>query len=1038
MASLASASSRMSTSFLPSSRTSFFSVSANHILSIRQLSSISHHNNQTHRLIPSTPFKSFSIPNNAQSRSYAKKSRFSPAQIYHNLIKQSMAQGSWEVNEYENQGSSKQPYMQTARLLKENLAAAPGSDTLDFSAIKSLLIQLLTELPAYDPHGGTPNTRSPVFAEKKIISNACSVLLSSNTSNNSFSSNLSFDDAYTIYRLMVEKTGNIFSKDGAVPVIPNLFSLLNKYATEESKTNSSFAFAENILPIHLLYFKYLSNVSKIRDSDGYLKWLLTIHHPEQDQKLFDMFLHAISLPEIERTAVPALFRHVIRANKTKQIGSGPNATNNTLFTPFNASFEFAFKQMANYHKTFLLLVPTILQAYPQLYSDANVVSTIFDALNNNIRTVEKSQAFLKQFYKYHNNNDQPLTELDNVLQFEDQDKKLAFHRQLAIAFIKYGPELISSVQSDSQRLKTDIDAYLNEYLPNTFSQDSIRDIGLYKSLKLVDASSTADQVISIFQTAIDDGEGSGLEVSHIIVNNAFDILSSRGFNLAENFDDIHDYFERQLNFESSIDTFDCLIIGALNNNYVAQPSTHEQSQRKTETENDGNAECNEPKSAERVAAEKALLFFEKSILAGTAWSQATKDQFATLDSMIVQLAQTMPNDVFKVFKAYQRVKQFRKQVGYPAQAQLLKLFLSYNYVGDVERFLADELGEEDRRNVSWDSEPELYQTLFEYACRSTNYKDAWLIYGLSEKYFESPYSNYFTIMKHFCDLGRPDAALLIFKNVRNRSRSQGSRPPNEQMYALLFHEFGLSGYELGVNELHTMYKVDIDVEPSVGLLNSIMEAYTALDDPGNAIEMWTQIENFPGGPDNQSYTNVLKLCTKASIHDVENMWQKLVTDKNVKLNEENVRQYLIANCYHGFYSRALEIAKDVSQGTLPELDYSSTQLLTSSSSPSSSTTSSNIPAPKYHFSESTLAALYNWTLTKARKEEVASWAQQTFPDTWEKAQSSGALQMFLVDEENKHNDSDVNLRKQVHEEMKQEGTSVDGEMAKNLLPARND
>lgn len=944
-----------------------------------------------------------------------------------------MNQGSWEIDEYESHGSSSKPYIKTSRSLKESLAAKPGSDNLDYRTIKTLLVQLLTELPAYDPHSGTPNTSSPVFSEKKIISNAFSVLLSSNNTDDSIFSILSFEDIHRLYQLMVDKTGNIFSNQGAVPIIPNLFSLLNKYATHTSNGNS-VSFDEKILPIHLSYFKYLSNVLKIEDSDRYLKWLLTIHHPENNQKMFDIFLRSVSFPEIERTAIPALFRHIIDTTKSKRIGVA-NTSDDTLFTPLNQSFVFALSRISNYHNTFLSIVPEILHNYPFLYSNAEVVSIIFDALNNKIRKVGKSQEFLKSFLNYHNNN-QSLTELDQILCFDDQDKKLAFHRQLAISFIKYGPKLTSPDTFDSQSLSNNIDIYLNQYIPNTFPKSLICDIELYKSLKNIDSSSTASDVITIFQNATHvNKEDQALEISHTIVNNAFDILSSRGFDIADNFDDIHEFFEQQLGFESSIDTFDCLIIGALNNNFSTKPLAHENKQTEGEMEgtnkNRNTTDGKEHISPQRASAEKALLFFEKSILAGTDWTKASKDQFLTLDNLLVQLAKNMPDDVFSVFKAYQRIKIFRKKVGYPAQAELLKLFLSYNYIGDVERFLTDELGEQDRPNIAWDSEPEIYQTLFNYASSSTNYKDAWLIYGLSEKYYASPYQNYCKIMSHFCSLGRPDAALLIFKNVRNRSRTQGSRPPDEQMYSLLFREFGLSGYELGVNELHTMYKVDICAEPSVNLMNSIMEAYTALDDPGNAIEMWSQIKSFPGGPNNQSYTNVLKLCTKASIHDVENMWHQLLSDEKVKLDEDNVKQYLIANCYHGFYSRALQVAKDVSQGTLPGLDYSSTNLIAAPSSANSTA--------KYDFSESTLASLYNWTLLKSRKDEVSEWARENFPEKWENLQASGSLTMYLVDEENKYNDSDANLRKEVHDQMKQDdGLSVDGILAKNLLPAQND
>ncbi|CDO55088.1 hypothetical protein DV113_001625 [Geotrichum candidum] len=454
-------------------------------------------------------------------------------------------------------------------------------------------------------------------------------------------------------------------------------------------------------------------------------------------------------------------------------------------------------------------------------------------------------------------------------------------------------------------------------------------------------------VVSIFETA----RSNGLEITDAVFNNAVDILLQN--HTPTEIQNLLSTISVELGIDSTMEVYETLLNNALSKNDV----------------------------------ELALSIFHTSLGQGALWTANNRE---TLDGLIVAMCETMQSEVVKVFRTYTSIRTFTKTVGYEATAALLKLFLSYDYVGDTEQLLEDELGL-DSQNFDPQSKPKIYFPLYNYALASNNSENAWSAYTLSEKYFDSPYESYYTIMNHFCNLLRPDVALLIFKNMRNRSKTSGSKPPDEVIYRLLFHEFGKCGYAQGIFELHTFFKMDISVDATVPLLNEIMHAHYELEDVQQAVNIWTEIASFPTGPNHDSYNIMMKVCTKVSIEDVERMWQTLLQSPTVEPDDSNYRQYLIANCYHGFYLRALDIAK-----VMP-----------------------------VEPSKETIAALYNWTLIEHRKESVAKWALENHPEKWNALLAEpGALKTYLLDEKNPDNDSEAHLRKGLNEKLELDGRTI--------------
>ncbi|CAN6674267.1 hypothetical protein TRVA0_051S00298 [Trichomonascus vanleenenianus] len=373
----------------------------------------------------------------------------------------------------------------------------------------------------------------------------------------------------------------------------------------------------------------------------------------------------------------------------------------------------------------------------------------------------------------------------------------------------------------------------------------------------------------------------------------------------------------------------------------------------------------------RADVETAHKLFDKSLTSGSQWDNKNgrgKAYLTVLDDLIVAMCRNSPEkyDTTYTFKYFQKVKMFTPTVGYQAQLAMIKMFLDGDYVPDAGRFLEDELG--DRTGIPHDKVPELYTLLNDYIMTTANYELAWLLYGYMSKYIKLPYESYLPAMLRFCEIKRPDAAMLIFKYLRARQQKEGLLGPSEEMYRVLFSEFGRMMYEDGINQLHMFFKMDIGVEATVPLLNSAMNAYAGLHRDNKVYEIWTQLESFPGGGgiNNESITVLLRHLTRSSIEDVERLWLDAKREYNVDLDEQNWRQYLISNCYHGYYMRALNLVKEMEavHGITP--------------------------------SDETIEALYNWTMIESRKENVRQWALEHKPEAWKRLEAMGTLKEYVL------------------------------------------
>lgn len=417
-----------------------------------------------------------------------------------------------------------------------------------------------------------------------------------------------------------------------------------------------------------------------------------------------------------------------------------------------------------------------------------------------------------------------------------------------------------------------------------------------------------------------------------------------------------DYFNKELDVESDVETFSLLIKRTL----LSSDEQHKQS------------------------IDTAEKLFERSLSEGCSWDSKDGKFLPTLDELLIALC-NMPEsvDTHRVFKIFKKVKMFTKTIGYDAQVAMLKMFLDGEFIPDAGRFLEDELGDNKRDSTRNDlpyyQVPDMYEAMYKYIMTSNDYKSSWLLYGYMNRFIKLPYESYYPTMKRFCELQRPDAALIIFKYLRARNKKEGMMPPNEEIYIMLFNEFGRMLYEEGVRTLHLFYKMDLSIDTNINLQNALMSAYSKLEEDDKVMELWSQTETFPE-INHDTATIMIKHLTRASsINDVESFWLGLPESYNLTPTADNLRQYIIANCYHGYYMRALNISKDMEDvyGIQP--------------------------------TEEIIEALYNWSLLESRKEQVEKWAIDNHPQEWKALQGKGSLKTYVLPE-NKDNNSDEALR----------------------------
>lgn len=362
--------------------------------------------------------------------------------------------------------------------------------------------------------------------------------------------------------------------------------------------------------------------------------------------------------------------------------------------------------------------------------------------------------------------------------------------------------------------------------------------------------------------------------------------------------------------------------------------------------------------------------FLSSVKSGADWTADDFKHIGAVHRLLVAMSTSPPVDPAAVFEVYQALSMFKTQLSYEAQVEILKMLLGRTNLDDVRRFLKEQFGENPALKPA--AVPQVYHELFDAVLTAPDYVRAWELYGILNKTISLPYESYHPVMARFCELGRPDAALLIFRYMKARNASEGLPAPRRDEYVMLFGEFSKWMFEDGVKELADHFRLDVAMDLDPAVLSSMLSAYTQLEDGFATENTWRDLV-ASGSVSPADITTMIKHYTRTSLLEVESFWGSFPQRFGLEPTEENLRQYLIANCYHGYYLRAFEIARSMEE------------------------------VYQLQPSQDTLEALYNWSMVQNRKDQIRAWALEAHPEKWAALESSGRLNSYVLPESSSDN-----------------------------------
>ena len=350
----------------------------------------------------------------------------------------------------------------------------------------------------------------------------------------------------------------------------------------------------------------------------------------------------------------------------------------------------------------------------------------------------------------------------------------------------------------------------------------------------------------------------------------------------------------------------------------------------------------------------------------------------SLNNLVILLCERT-GDIHAFFLLFIRIKQQMGEAkcNLGAVVALSKKMIEWEYVGDVIEMLKRELPSIDKEdpvklpvdNSYSEETKELFDTLFSFTTtyeKEKTYETNWVLYGELHKYFVVPSTTHIKALKFFCEKGRLNASLKIFRQVRKMNdlyEKYGYMPPLREMYLYLFQKFGEHLYEEGIEEIHQYLKMDISMpKQDITLQNAILNAYSNLQDVGKAKDLFISMSSVPnelGGINEETVQIMIKTYTYSDMMYVERFWNNL-SQYGIYPNYPIYRQFLIAHVYHGLIDEAIELVENMEDYDL-----------------------------KVTFD--TLLSLHNYCLDREKQELISHWAEKNHGPLWNEVVASGLL-----------------------------------------------
>ncbi|KAK2740249.1 hypothetical protein FQN55_008975 [Onygenales sp. PD_40] len=236
---------------------------------------------------------------------------------------------------------------------------------------------------------------------------------------------------------------------------------------------------------------------------------------------------------------------------------------------------------------------------------------------------------------------------------------------------------------------------------------------------------------------------------------------------------------------------------------------------------------------------------------------------------------------------------------------------------------------------------------------SVSVGNAWEAYKLLNEIFpKTPVTIRTDIMSNFFKRQRSDLGVLVFGHMRQRT--DRNHRPKAQTYAICLHELAGAADADGVFLVHNMLKLDLEVELTTDILNSLMLAYSECGSPEQAMEFFKDILASKQGPNDHTLELFFRVCEKYhnGVAEATRMVEKLKA-LGIDINSRVYNGYICALGSHGELERAVDAvtAMELQTGSLP--------------------------------TTFTIGALYNTIPTQHWRDQAESWAKKSYPSLWD-------------------------------------------------------
>lgn len=225
---------------------------------------------------------------------------------------------------------------------------------------------------------------------------------------------------------------------------------------------------------------------------------------------------------------------------------------------------------------------------------------------------------------------------------------------------------------------------------------------------------------------------------------------------------------------------------------------------------------------------------------------------------------------------------------------------------------------------------------------------------------ETSVSDRLPLMQSFFDRGRPDLACLVFGHMRQRENRETR--PTADAYAQCFAGIAKCKDIDGLQMVYNMLKLDLEVEQTTRIHNSLLAAYTECQQPfvGIIDHFWKIMESREG-PTLSSFQLALRACEKwipQGGHEARHI-MALMQSFNLRITKEIYDLYIGALAGQSEFENVVELinhmVEDIGE----------------------------------HPDSFTIGTFYNAIPWQFRKDEVEAWAKQAYPEEWAELESFG-------------------------------------------------